>query len=193
MKFLTALTSALLLVTPALAAPLDERQTVTDFSLRVWKAFRMDPAPFVGHLDIEANGNAIFNRTQTPKEYRYALNAPTPLGPGSLYQRGTGKLAYLSPVANTEGHYKLKFAKTIPDTESCVLSEDWARQGRGCGGNCGGVELRYQVTEDPNAIRSDTFYIFPHSSIPYAYEIRYAWNATAWPVPNKGVPFIMYN
>lgn len=168
-----------LLLTPLIAA-----QTSANFRLQVFDAARGTPNPLFGELDIDSAGFAVFNRTATPGVYNYALNnSPSGLGPSTLFQRGTGKLAFLSPTP-VPGIYDLKFAKPLPTSEPCQLSAQWTRQGRGCGGNCGGVDLKYNEPVSGPAV--GTFFVVPHGTVAGAYRVMYSLDRIVYPLPGNG-------
>lgn len=190
MLILTLL-SLLLLLTPVLSSPtvyVQPRQSTTnDFGLRVWKAHPRDPNPIDGPVEIEPNGDAIFNATLSPKVYRYAFSNGSP-GPSPIYQRGTGKLAYLQ-ASETPGLYQLKFAKTLPNLD-CILFDKWTSQNRDCGGHCFSTDVRY------NAVPGDSprggFYLAKHRSVPNAWKVMYAIEVSMYPVPADTIGFYMF-
>jgi len=80
-------------------------------------------------------------------------------------------------------HYQLRYSKKIPKTAG-VLWSNFTSVGRGCGGNCGGSSLDYDIGGDRG---HGEWYIFPKTNGKKSGEhvwylrwigLKFLWNQT---------------
>ena len=69
-------------------------------------------------------------------------------------------MGYLYPIHDMDSdlpHYQLRYSKRVPKVPG-VLWSNFTSAGRGCGGNCGGVTLDYDIGGDRGY---GEWYIYP--------------------------------
>ncbi|KAF8540726.1 hypothetical protein BDD12DRAFT_909192 [Trichophaea hybrida] len=165
----------------------DSRQAPPlNFQLRVWKNSKGGPPYLSGYPELEMNGDVVVNKTVGYAGFLTALK-PGPYS-GKLYRRGTGQRGYLQPLS-APGHYQFKFAKPLPSIKG-ILHHNFTRLGQNCGGNCGGIAMKYwKPLGDTNMA---DWYVVPHPAVAGAWLVQYTTNTVQYPIPQSAYPVIMW-
>lgn len=161
-------TTAILAVSIPVTSPaeLEKRQAGGTRYIRITRPKSIGPPYLSGYLELGIYGDALLNKTVGAKPFPAALNP----GPdyGKVWKRGTNERGFLQPLECDEQHYQLRFKMEIPNTPG-ILWERFTKQGRDCGGNCGGIDLRYNsVYGSPS-----TFFAVPHPSVENVWAVSF--------------------
>ncbi|KAI5820138.1 hypothetical protein BZA77DRAFT_301628 [Pyronema omphalodes] len=163
------------------------------FRLRVWKNWK-GGAPYLdAQPEIDAWGDFIVNKTQGYAGFLSKLTRGAYRG--ELVGVDNPGQGYLQPL-ETPGHYQFKWArKYIPFiiNQPGVLSQNFTRGGQDCGGNCGGITMRYDAKPYGEGVESSAWFIVPNPRYgPGVYFVRYTTDSGKYPLPTDAYYVYMW-